>query len=284
MNTEILQRLSNFERRGREFKERIAQSLTQASVSDLAKDMLIDAFLPYGSKGMGRQVAKVVSPSSKSRMRTGLAIDADNWLNEITYYLNRVSKLSPTLTEKGNSEILVRKFIHAKTAKKAETKIDRGIKVLQQLQTYDLVYNSEIKRFLDEKKLQATVTSEYRDMANEVKRLLKDHSSMLKSILGAIERIETGGIDSDRQALSSCRNAVENLIKEVSGENDWKAGLKIVVPSETRQKTIKQTHRFLSAYGAHGKDTTPDDAKSGLEQTMSAIRIILSGMKEMKTE
>lgn len=113
-------------------------------------------------------------------------------------------------------------------------------------------------------------------MVREAKNLLRGYHSVLESILGAIERLEHGGFDANRQCLASCRNALENLVKEISGENNWQKGLKKIVTSKTRRETIKVTHQFLSAYGAHGKDTKHEDAKSGVYQTISAIRIILS--------
>jgi len=210
------------------------------------------------------------------RVKIDAAYAADRWLDNNTNYLSQVSRLTSSITEKGNSATLIMKFNSARKAVKAETKISRGLKAIYELQSYDLVYNRDLKRIIEETRLNSANASQYKSMVSDAKTLLKDYPNVLESLLGAIERIEKGGFDANTQCLSSCRNALVNLIKEISRKNDWKEGLKILVPSKTRKKTIKSTHIFLSAYGAHGKDTKLEDAKSGLEQTMAAIRIILS--------
>ncbi len=284
MNPEIIERLRVFEREGVFLQQQLAASVNQASsrknVGNLLTNLFAGEVLPYGIIGNGKTFARSALSNHQRTAQKEAADRTDLWLDGITNYLGEISILTSSITARGNSSTLLRKLNSAKNAINAQTKIVRGLKAIKQLHTCELVYNRDLNAILKEKKLQSAVASNYKEMVRGAKDLMKNYPSELESFLGAVERIEKGGLDADRQCLSSCRNTLENLIKDVSGKTDWKAGLKILVPSETRQDTIKSTHRFLSAYGAHGKTTSLDDAKSGLEQTMVAIRIILSQNKE----
>jgi len=273
MNPEIFQRLKQFEREGFALQswvnKMLSQTYTQQSLGNMAAKMIVGELFPYGIKEIGNKMAKNVLAYQSKAAKTDVSFAADRWLNSITTFLNHISIVTFNVTEKGNSKNIIRKFNHAKKGVKAETKINRGLKALNELLTYDLVYNHDLKNIIGERKLRSI-------QVKELKKLLNNHPSVLESVLGAIERIEKGGFDANRQCLSSCRNAIENLVKEISGENDWRKGLKIIVQSKTRQNTVKNTHRFLSAYGVHGREVNKEDAKSGLDQTMATIRIVLS--------
>ncbi len=283
MNPEILGRLKTFEREGVFLQQQLIVSVNQASsrkdFGNVLTTLIASEVFPYGVTGMGKKFAKGALSNHQRTAQNDASERADLWLDSITNYLREISMLTSSVTSRGNSSTLIRKFNSAKNAINFQTKISHGLKAIKQLQTCELVYNRDLNTTLKEKKLQSANVSKHKEMVKEAKDLMKNYPSEIESFLGAIERIEKGGIDAERQCLSSCRNTLENLIKEISGKTDWKVGLKILVPSETRQETIKSTHRFLSAYGAHGKNTTIDDAKSGLEQTMAAIRIILSRSK-----
>ncbi len=284
MKDEIIERLRAFENEGVFLHQQLTVSVSQASsrkkVGNVLTTLLSGDFLPYGTIGAGKAFARGELSNHQRTAQKEASERADMWLDGITNYLREISILISSVTVRGNSGTLIRKFNSARNATNFHTKISRGLKTIKQLQTYELFYNRDLDTILKEKKLQSALVSRYKEMVKEAKNLIKDYPSELESFLGAVERIENGGIDAERQCLSSCRNTLENLIKDISGKPDWKAGLKILIPSETRQDTVKSTHRFLSAYGAHGKNTTIDDAKSGLEQTMAAVRIILAQNKE----
>lgn len=280
MNPEILQRLESLEQEGERLKYHLAQSTGQATarkdLGNAATELLGSMFLPHGMKGTGKNLAKKSLSLQKQRVDNESASIADRWLDSIIKYLKQVSKVTPTITARGNSSVLVKKFNAAKSAAKADTKFSRGISALQQLQTYDLVYTTELKALLQERKLNQATVSKYKHLSTEAKKILKNNPSELEALLGAIESLEKGGLDKNRQCLSSCRNCLENFVKRTSGENDWKRGLSLIVPSTTKQKTIKNAYQFLSAYGVHGTENpTDDDTLSGIEQTISTIRLIV---------
>ncbi len=49
------------------------------------------------------------------------------------------------------------------------------------------------------------------------------------------------------------------------------------VPSETRRRTVRQVHSFLSPYGTHGNAVpSEDDVRMGFMLTFTAIRSLLT--------
>ena len=97
---------------------------------------------------------------------------------------------------------------------------------------------------------------------------------------GAIERYSEGGSDAFRQCLDSCRNAIESLVKKLSGSTDWKSGLSKIISSKNGRDIVKQIYSFLSARGVHG-DTIPlqEDTELGLKLTEDCMLWILRKVK-----
>ncbi len=279
MNPEILRRLQSYEQEGKSLLNDINQALIQSSrkkdLGNIAADYLISEYLPSGTIRSSKKFAKGELFRRKQILENQTIELAEQWLNKIIRDLVNISNHTSKLTQKGNSNVLIRKFNSAKSAKQAQTKISRGLGALQQLQTYNLVYNNDLINILKNEKLQKAKTTKYKHLSNEAEKLLKKYPIELEALLGAIERFETGGLDAYRQSLSSCRNCIENLIKKRSGFNNMNEGLNILLKSETRKRTIKGTYNYLSAYGTHGKEIpNENDAKTGIEQTISVIRII----------
>lgn len=113
--------------------------------------------------------------------------------------------------------------------------------------------------------------------------LLEGFPSEQSSIKGALNAYLTRAPDFGRQALNSLRNALENLAKRLSGRGDWQAGLDQLLQSETRKKTIKAAHMFLSGFGAHGaSEPTESDLEHGFRMTFSALQFLLGQTRGAK--
>ena len=110
--------------------------------------------------------------------------------------------------------------------------------------------------------------------------LLEQFPSENEALKGAIERYGNGGTDAFRQCLDSCRNAIESLLKKLTGETDWKTGLSKIISSKNGQDTVKQIYSFLSARGVHG-ETIPaqEDTELGLKLTEDCMLWILKKAK-----
>ena len=98
------------------------------------------------------------------------------------------------------------------------------------------------------------------------------------AIKGAYERYFEGGINANRQAISSCRNAYENFFKIIIGSQQWKQDLQKHIESTTLIKLIRDTYSYLSGSGDHSP------AERTKEDTFLAIRltedIIMRMLKE----
>ena len=243
---------------------------------------LVGTQIPHGLKGMGKKILKgeLSQKQHMKNIKKEAARAADNWLYSITDFLKNVSKETKNLNGKGNSSTLISKFNSAKSAVRFDIKIRRGMKSLEQLKNYQLIYNKDIKIQQKESPSKRAPNSKYYHFQREVKFLLKDHPSALNAFLGAVERLEKRGIDANRQALFSCRNSLEILVRSISNEHKWSEGIKKVIKSSTKIKTAKTTYGFLCGYGVHSKiEPTINDVKSGIEQTLSVIRFIISDNK-----
>src|SRR2546422_8386335 len=106
---------------------------------------------------------------------------------------------------------------------------------------------------------------------SEAIRLLEPFPSERRAIEGALGVYERKTLDYGRQALNSCRNAIENLTKTLSGEGDWNAGLTKVIPADEQRQIVRKVHVFLSATGTHaGKEPDNPTVEMGMSLTFVA--------------
>lgn len=110
--------------------------------------------------------------------------------------------------------------------------------------------------------------------------LLEAYPAENEALKGAIERYSDGGTDAFRQCLDSCRNAIESLVKKLSGSTDWKSGLSKIISSKNGQDTVKQIYSFLSARGVHG-ETIPsqEDTELGLKLSEDCMLWVLQKVR-----
>ena len=78
------------------------------------------------------------------------------------------------------------------------------------------------------------------------------------------------GADANRRALASCRSALELLAKEITREDEWRAGLTKLAEG-TRKKLVGDAYAFLSGYGSHaGGKPSKHDVALGIRMTIAA--------------
>lgn len=278
---DIIQKLTCFEEEGKMVLSNYQQKIKKTEGTPIRKavtNYAVKQFTPHGFKSTAKELMGDIKKNQIKQTKDEAAQSADVWLNSVARFLKTVSQVTSTLTTKGNSQTLIKKLNHARRAVNFDTKIRRGLDPLAELKNLELIYNLEIKELLGSKGKQL---KKHNHLAKNAKELLSDFPDERQSLLGAIERLEKGGIDAYRQCMSSCRNTIENLVKKLTNENKWRKGLEELVKSDTKRQTIKKTFNFLSAYGSHGeKDPGEETAKSGVEQTFSAIRLIMEARKE----
>jgi len=76
-------------------------------------------------------------------------------LDQIRDFLKKVSIKKTSLTSKGNSSQILKKFVSIENYVKFETKIRKTITILAQLKEEDLISNSEISQILEQEKSQS---------------------------------------------------------------------------------------------------------------------------------
>ena len=131
---------------------------------------------------------------------------------------------------------------------------------------------------LDVRVVKREVSEERRNERNKLFNILemnfKDEYTALR---GAYERYLEGGTDAYRQAIDSCRNALENFFKKITGNEKWKEGLNEVIPSKTLIKLIREIYSYLSGYGTHSpKKRRKEDALLAIRLTEDIMIRVLS--------
>lgn len=276
--------------RGRRVHANMMENLeSQKSISgnvSTGVDILDFFFDLSGSKRRATRLGKAVARDSALKRQRQLERESETWASQVRDHLSQISELRRGLTRKGNSSHLTRGFMRSQQFVKPTTKLAHGITFLEALSERRLVWNEDIPDILieprrqKEKELDKTDARRFTAPAivdeNSLTTLLSGHPSELEAVLGAFAVYKARTPDSGRQALSSCRNAIENLVKKLSGEANWSRGLEKLVPSETRRRTVRQAYSFLSAYGTHGIASPSNaDVELGMRMTVAIVQSLL---------
>jgi len=219
----------------------------------------------------------------------------EQWYQESLRRLRTISIATRNLTAQGNSGALARRLARARKFKPLDTQIAHAVRELEAVAEEELVYNDDIPDFLKARRVR---TLEERRRAKEAELLdlssatpgmetvkmenreqlrahFHGHDEVARMIEGALDARGSSGADVDRQALASCRSAIEQAIFEATGERNFRAGL-AKLATGTRRRTIGDTYGFLSGYGSHpgGKPTTKD-VSYGIRMTIASCSWIL---------
>ncbi len=209
--------------------------------------------------------------------------------------LRTISVATRNLTAQGSSGDLARRLARARKFKRLDTRIAHAVGELEAIAEEELVYNDDIPEFLKARRVR---TLEERRRAREAKLLdlssampgmesielenreqlrthFRGHDEIARMIEGALDASGSSGADADRQALASCRSAIEQAIFEATGERNFRAGL-AKLATGTRRRTIGDTYGFLSGYGSHpGGKPTKKDVSYGIRMTIASCSWIL---------
>jgi len=213
----------------------------------------------------------------------------EGWSDAVLAALRRISVVRKNLTASGNSAALTRRFSRAKRYKRLDSRIEHSVVELEAIAEEELVYTDEIpelKRRLRAEELEesrGTKESALLDVSDtapgmELIRLtnrdqlrdqFRDHAESGRMIEGALDAYFSSGADSSRQALASCRSALELLVRQITGQPDWRTGLDLLAEG-SRKKLVSQTYAYLSGYGSHpGGRPTKKDVAYGIRLTIA---------------
>lgn len=259
----------------RVLEHQIEQNLREDPViSGLVGEGMLQ-LVPYGLKGVARGVGGKAYKLRIKKKEIGFRNRVDLFLKNCETVLNQVSINSKTLKMEGNSEVLLRKFNRAKRIKNPIKFIDAMILALEEIESYDLIWNKDIP--LELRKRKEAVQQERNkkmDLLNmpRIIKYLEKYPDVQKSIFGAIERLNSKDIECERHCLNSCRVAIENLCRKLGNHSDWKIALKNIYPSETDQRMVKEVWNYLSGRGSHGgHEPTYQEAEHGLKLTITTL-------------
>jgi hypothetical protein len=244
-----------------------------------------------GYRRTTKSIGKWWLHSNVAQQKETLILDYEGWYEECRNTIGNVSVSRKGLTARGNSRILQSRFSRTRRFARIETRLRHGLAFLEGLLEQDLIRNEDVSEYLNALRRQARARENALSSVKALKRAetilqfpgAKNIEGMLRSypeegeaIRGAISTYENKGPDANRQALASCRNALENLIRKLSKEGDWKKGLSRLTRSDTKRRYIKDTYRYLSAYGSHGpRPPTDVDTELGIEMTIAAMKWLL---------
>jgi hypothetical protein len=249
-----------------------------------ALDLFVDL---SGYKSNVKRIGKAVGHSRTDAQISIIEGQTVLWTMESLGALNKISMIKGQIIPiSSNSDIIATRFRKTQDYQRTDTRLQHGIQFLEQLANDHLIWNSELEKV---RSGHETVSNEpFAPLASvesglsSLIEMLKPFESECLAIKGALAVRRTKTPDWQRQALNSCRNAIENLVKRISGESEWSKGLEKLVLSKTRRETIRQVHSYLSAYGTHGGAIPSDsDVKFGIGLTEGALRYILTNHSEV---
>ena len=253
---------------------------------------ILDAFVNLsGHKRSAKTVSKWWLHSNLEQRKKTLRKDYEAWYSESTDTLKQISIRRKRMDSHGNSQALVSRFAGTRRFVKTETRLTHGIAYLESLSHEDLVLNSEIRAYLRTLKKQELTRKRSLDSVKALKEieihpkfgnidgvleLLNPYPNEKEALQGAIATYENEGPDANRQALSSCRNALEQLVCKLSGEKYWKNGLPKMVSSRSKRKIIRSNYEYLCEFGSHG-NAPPSDVNTelGIGMTVASVRLLL---------
>ena len=250
---------------------------------------VLDYFFDFsGYKKAASRVGKVLIQQDLQTKLGELQNAYANWYTTVMGALGELTLVSKTIPSKSNSTRLQQSFRKTQSYNRMDTKMEHGAVYLEQLAEKQLIRNKDLLSLYKTKEENKPKQKQISSRRGITDRVIIDGELLLyqlgalpeirESIKGAISVYESRSSDYGRQALSSCRNAMENLVRHLSGDGDWRAGLCKIVTNEEQRKNVGNTYNLLSRFGTHGSNTpSEEDVELGLRSAFLAIEIILRG-------
>ncbi len=250
-----------------------------------------------GYKRGATAAGRVLAWGNLAARSRSLSASFDVWYQGVLGTLRRISIARNNITLHGNSGELVRRVARARTFKRLDTQIAKATGALEAIAAENLVYNTEIPElFASRRRERMEARRRAREMelldlshvapGMELVRLTNReglrsgfarHPEVGRMIEGALDAYGSTGADANRQALASCRSAVELLVREKTGEQDWRTGLARLAAG-SRKRLVSDTYAFLSGYGSHpGGTPTKKDAAYGIRMTVASCLWLMEG-------
>lgn len=279
-------------------RDQAAQALRSGARSHGSRaigGLLVREFVPHGYKGMARNLGRSLGDTGAANARDQWSRVAASMLTESEALIRQISVRSPRLPAGGNSAKLLVKLNRARRATNPVTLLSVLSAVLDELSSSDLLWNHEVGVELEtrrqaaeaDRRAKALLRSEAAGYVRRVRYLnlydatvvgdsLREHPVVVESLTGAIDRLQQGGPDVERQALLSCRSAIERLAIERTGIGDGKTAVRALLPSETDHKPVVAVMNYLGSKIHGGAVPTRAEAEYGLKLTIATLETIVA--------
>src|SRR2546422_2401648 len=262
-----------------------AERSAQANAA-LGTDLLDFFFDLSGYKRAVGRIGKGMAYSSAASKETDVRARYDSWESAVRSTLRDVTVVHKQVPRNPNSTVMLRRFATSQHSARLDTRLEHGVRFLDTVAEERLVRNEDLAALKPAPRVKRAVrpaTAEGVQLnpilieGPQVLRLLEPFPSERQAIEGALGVYQAKTADYGRQALNSCRHAIENLTKLLSGEGDWNVGLTKVLTGDAERQIVRKAHVFLSAYGTHG-EAGPDlsTIEMGISLTFVALRLLLT--------
>ena len=270
--------------RGREIRAKliaISESKKNSNANVSVGVDILDAFFDLsGHKRTATGLGKRLMSNSIKARETEITQEYDGWKSSVdsllANYVLTVSEIHSTKSKLTLKE----QFDKTQTYTKLETNLRKGIVFLEEVADKGLIVK-HIEHVSKEHKQELQVPDYFDNSlgvnARNILSRLNAYPVVQKAIEGAFSVVASHGPDYERQAMSSCRSAIESVVREISGEGDWSVGLTKIVKHETDRKTVRMAYSYLSGFGTHSVNVpSQDNVQIGITLSMAAINIVLT--------
>jgi len=246
----------------------------------LGVDALDFFFDLSGKKHLARRLGRTLGHSSVDKTIGEMDRIADSWTAESKGILGKISVLRRGIPSKPNSSDLIRSFSAQMRFVRPEARLSHGITYLEKLAESSLIFNDKI----EETRKAVAAVEQFAPLPptgiesglKELLGLVSQFPPVAEALSGAISVYQQKGPDWGRQALGSMRNALETLIKRLSGESDWRQGLEKIISSESARKQFHVTYAMLCARGVHAQEIpTENDVLFCIRLTQEEIKYLI---------
>lgn len=246
---------------------------------------ILDVFLDLSghkrtATGLG---GRLMSNSIKAR-ESEVTQEYLGWKSSVDSLLSTYVLAGSEMHNTINKLNLKEQFGKTQTNAKVETNLRKGIIYLEGIADKGLTV--KYSKPISKQHKQDLQVPDYFDNsvgvnAKNLLSKLKAHPSVKKSIEGAFSVVASHGPDYERQAMNSCRSAIESIVREISGEGDWSTGLTKIIKHETERKTVRMAYNYLSGFGTHSVNVpSPDNVQIGITLSLAAINIVLTASED----
>jgi len=283
-NEEIRNRINIFINTGKSLFSETEKIIKAIEGAKYAPQAIVDIFefiteSKVKKKRLWTNLGKIWASNPHYKRFESLNYGYQTWFEQITNYIRTISIVKRTLTRQGNSEQLLKRFNRPRSLKSLDKKIKYTIIALESIKEMKLIYNRDIPGVITKRKKPRAPKkiSKYHSQSRQTLSQLNGYPEVKEALKGAIDRLEKKGPDYSRQCLGSCRNALESLVKQISGEMEWQNGLPKIVIDRTNRDVVKRTYSYLCKYGTHSQRiTSQNKTEIGFALTLTAIAIILN--------